>query len=138
MSKKPASQQPARNPAPFAFKLETVTEVPVTVRSPNVRRPFPWDDMNTDKNNKLAIPLVYWTENRGYKGAQLEPAVIKDRIRRSFYGWQKAKGAPKERANLTIALSDQYEGTGDKKKYQGVNVYLVKKTPDEAQQKDAA
>jgi hypothetical protein len=124
-----ASKAPESNTAKvqaFKFKLETVKDIPVIPRASTVERPFPFDEMNVSTNNMLPVPLEYWTEARGMKGDAIKPAAIKDRIRRSFYGWQKTKGKETERKNLTIALSDQYDPKT--KKYTGVHVYLTTKT----------
>src|SRR5262245_56175025 len=105
MAKAPESAQAKPAEGKFTFNLGTVKEIPVTVRAPTVARDFPFDDMDVSKNNHLHIPLDYWTKHKGMKGDQVEPAKIKDRVRRSFYGWQNQSGKAEARANLTLALS---------------------------------
>lgn len=114
----------------FDFKIEKDVEIPTVVRGGGGRSlGFPFDGMKPGagegtKGDRIFVPRKFWIDEAELTDEHIDgkkgPADLKDRIRRSFYGWRDKDAA---RENLTLVLVDKYDAN---KKYEGVHVQLTK------------
>lgn len=121
----------------YAFKRLSDVAIPETVRGGGGRSlGFPFGDLKVGKVGEAVkgdtgffVPREFWVSE-----AKLDDRVLgsdkgpgsasdlKDRIRRSFYGW---RDADEKRENLTLVFVDDWGTDPANKKYAGVNVYLT-------------
>ena len=106
----------------MAFNFEVKHDVEV----PNVPRGgggqalgLPFDSMKAGSH--IFVPNKFWIEEREMKQAELKVPDLKDRIRRSFYGWQ---GDDAARKKLTLVM---VEHKNDKGIWDGLDVYMTNK-----------
>lgn len=107
----------------FEFDIKYKQPVPVIVRrgGGGAGHIFPWDKMEAGAG--FTVPLAFWQKERGFTDAvDLKPTKIKDRIRRSFYGWRDA--AVEDRSRYAILVKDEVDGAGA---FTGTYVYLSTK-----------
>lgn len=133
----------------YAFKILSDVAIPQTVRGGGGRSlGFPFGDLKVGKVGEAVkgdtgfyIPREFWVSEAKLKDSDLgsdkgtgSASDLKDRVRRSFYGW---RDADEKRANLTLVFVDDWGTDPANKKYAGVNVYLTTSNAAEAATKPA-